>query len=97
MIDAIGYAAGALAMVTFLPQLIKTVRTRSAGDISMLMLVLTLSTNVLYVIYGVLLNLYPVVIMLGVMSCTVLLQIVLTVKYGRNAQMAGESDPGDGK
>jgi len=73
-------------MVTFLPQVIKTLRTKRAGDISMLMLLLTLVTNILYVVYGVLLSLYPVVIMLGIMTCTVLIQIVLTVKYKEEAQ-----------
>ena len=81
MIDVIGYIAGLLAMITFLPQIIKTIRTKSAGDISMLMLLLTLATNILYVVYGVLLNLYPIVIMIGIMTFTVLLQVVLTVKY----------------
>jgi len=82
-------------MVTFLPQLIKTLRTKRAGDISMLMLLLVLVTNVLYVVYGVLLNLYPVVIMLGIMTCTVLMQIVLTVKYRKDAQMVNKQDSGD--
>ena len=97
MIDAIGYTAGLLAMITFLPQVIKTLRTKRAGDISMLMLLLTLATNILYVVYGVLLKLYPIVIMIGVMTCTVLLQVVLTVKYGNDAQMANQPDSGDGK
>ena len=97
MIDVIGYTAGALAMVTFLPQLIKTLRTKRADDISMLMLLLTVVTNILYVVYGALLNLYPVVIMLGIMTCTVLMQIVLTVKYRKDPKMANNPDPGDDK
>lgn len=63
MVDAIGYIAGILAMVTFLPQLIKTIRSKRAADISILMLLLTLATNVLYIIYGAMLRLYPIVIM----------------------------------
>ena len=64
MADAIGYVADLLAMITFLPQLIKTARSKKAGDISVLMLLLKLATNVLYVIYGVMLRLYPIVITL---------------------------------
>ena len=97
MIDVIGYTAGAFGMVTFLPQLIKTLRTKRAGDISMLMLLLMLATNVLYIVYGVLLELYPIVIMLGIMTCILLLQVVLTVKYSKDAQMANKPDAGDGK
>ncbi len=80
MVDFIGYLAGFLAMVTFLPQVVKTIRSRSAKDISLAMLLLTFATNVLYLIYGVALNLLPVVIMLSIMTCIVLLQIVLTLR-----------------
>ena len=86
MVDAIGYAAGFFAMVTFCPQIVKTLRTRKADDISLLMLLLTLATNILYVIYGMLLELYPVVIMIGIMTCLVVVQIALTLKYNRDAK-----------
>ena len=81
MIDTIGYVAGFLAMISFLPQVIKTLRTRRTDDISMGMLLLTLSTNILYVIYGTLLDLYPIIIMIGIMTCIVILQIILTLKW----------------
>ena len=81
MINAIGYLAGFLAMITFLPQVIKTLGSKKADDISMVMLLLTLATNILYITYGLLLKLYPVIIMLGIMSCIVFLQILLTLKY----------------
>ena len=80
MVDFIGYLAGFLAMISFLPQVVKTIRSRSAKDISLAMLLLTFATNVLYLIYGVALNLMPIVIMLSIMTCIVLLQIVLTLR-----------------
>ena len=97
MIDAIGYIAGFLAMISFLPQVMKTLHTKKAGDVSLAMLILTLTTNILYVAYGLLLSLYPIVTMIGVMTCIVLLQIVLTVKYRNNSRMANKPNPGDGK
>jgi MtN3 and saliva related transmembrane protein len=81
MIDTIGYVAGFLAMISFLPQIIKTLRTRRTNDISMGMLLLTLITNILYVIYGSLLELYPIIIMIGIMTFIVILQIILTLKW----------------
>ena len=81
MADTIAYIAGLLAMITFAPQVIKTIRTKKADDLSMAMLLLTLLTNILYIIYGYMLNLYPIIITLGIMSIIVLLQIYLTVKY----------------
>jgi MtN3 and saliva related transmembrane protein len=85
MIDLLGYTAGLLAMSSFLPQVLKTIRTKRVTDLSMFMLLLTLATNVLCVIYGVLLRLYPIIIMIGVMSGIVLVQIVLTLKYSKDA------------
>ena len=81
MIDFLGYAAGFLAMISFLPQVIKTLRTRKAQDISLSMLVLTLLTNVLYLLYGALLNLLPIVIMISIMTAIVIVQIAFTLKY----------------
>lgn len=81
IVNIIGYAAGSMAMISFLPQVIKTFRTKKAGDISIFMLVLTLTTNFLYILYGLILKLYPVIIMLSVLSCIVLIQIVLTVRF----------------
>ena len=81
MIDALGYTAGLIAMISFLPQVIKTVRIKRAEDLSIHMLLLTLTTNILYVIYGILLKLYPIVIMIGIMSFIVLFQLILTLKY----------------
>ena len=81
MVDFIGYLAGFLAMMSFLPQVIKTVQTRSAKDISLAMLILTFVTNILYLIYGIALSLTPVVVMISIMTFIVLLQIILTVRY----------------
>ena len=78
MIDIVGYLAGCLAMSSFVPQVIKTLRTRSARDLSLPMLGMTLATNLLYIVYGAALHLTPLVIMVGIMSLVVLLQIVLT-------------------
>ena len=79
MVDTIGYLAGFLAMISFFPQVIKTLRTRRTDDISMGMLLLTLITNILYIIYGSYLELYPIIIMIGIMTCVVILQITLTL------------------
>lgn len=85
MVDMIGYLAGFLAMISFIPQVFKTLKARSAEDISMGMLMLTLATNILYLIYGVALSLTPVVIMLSIMTAIVLLQIALTIRFKQKA------------
>ncbi len=81
MIDLIGYAAGILGMISFIPQLIKTYKTKQANDISMAMLWLFMLTNALYIIYGIALSLTPVVITLLLSTVIVIGQMILTVKY----------------
>jgi MtN3 and saliva related transmembrane protein len=83
IVEIIGYTAGFVAMISFIPQLIKTFRTRKANDLSINMLFLTLTTNILYVIYGVLLELYPIIIMLGIMTCVLIIKIILNLKYNK--------------
>ncbi len=89
MTDLIGYLAGLIAMITFLPQVIKTLRTKKANDVSLLMLFLTFIANILYISYSILLKLYPIIIMLGIMNCIVIVQIILTSKYSINRKKDG--------
>jgi MtN3 and saliva related transmembrane protein len=86
MVDFIGYLAGFLAMISFLPQVIKTMKARSADDISLAMLMLTLATNILYLVYSIALSLIPIVVMLSIMTCIVLLQIVLTIRFRKASE-----------
>jgi MtN3 and saliva related transmembrane protein len=84
MVDFIGYLAGLLAMISFIPQVIKTIQSRSAKDLSLAMLLLTFATNVLYLIYGIAQHLMPIIVMISVMSCVVLVQIALTWRFRKN-------------
>lgn len=79
MVDALGYTAGFLAMISFLPQVVKTFRRGKADDISLGMLLMTLTTNILYVVYGLMLKLYPIIIMIGIATGIIIVQIILTL------------------
>lgn len=85
MVEFIGYVAGIVAMISFMPQVIKTIRSKSANDISIAMLLLTLVTNLLYLIYGIALELTPIIVMLSIMTVVVLFQLILTIKYREGA------------
>jgi MtN3 and saliva related transmembrane protein len=80
--EAVGYLAGMLATIAFLPQLLKTLRDRSAKDISLGMYALFCSGVTLWLIYGLLISSWPVVISNVItlaLSGTVLL---LKVRHG---------------
>ena len=80
--ELIGYAAGLLATLAFLPQVAKTVRDRSVKDISLGMYVLFCAGVSLWLLYGFLISSWPVIIsnfVTLILSGTVL---VLKIRHG---------------
>lgn len=59
--DTIGFLAGALTTVSFLPQVIKAWRSRSTADISLAMFTLFCAGLVCWTIYGVAIGSSPIV------------------------------------
>lgn len=53
-IEAIGTVAGVLGMIGFAPQVFRTIRRGTAGDLTMSMLVIFVANTALWTIYGVL-------------------------------------------
>ena len=51
-IEALGYAAAVLTTVAFLPQVLRSLRTRSVRDLSLAMLLTQGSGNALWLVYA---------------------------------------------
>ena len=64
--EFLGFVAGALTTVSFVPQVIKTWRTRSTADISLAMFALFCAGLVLWTLYGLALGSWPIVLWNGV-------------------------------
>jgi len=64
-IDGIGYAAAALTTFAFLPQVVKSWRSRSTGDLSTAMLVAFTSGIALWLLYGIAVGSLPVALANG--------------------------------
>ena len=80
--DLIGYTAGLLATLAFLPQVAKTMRDRSVKDISLGMYVLFCAGVSLWLLYGFLISSWPVIIsnfVTLILSGTVL---ILKIRHG---------------
>jgi MtN3 and saliva related transmembrane protein len=77
----IGYAAGALTVVSFLPQVIRVWRTRETHDLSLVTFALLLVSGALWLVYGVIRSDWPVI---GTNSGLVLLNGALLVAKIRN-------------
>lgn len=81
LIDLSGYLGGFFLMLSFLPQLYKSWKTKSTEDLSWGLLWITLASAICYQVYAVLLELNPVVVMNGIFMALVLLQIKLKYYY----------------
>jgi len=55
-IDILGCSAGAITSLTFLPQVIKTPKEKSAKDISLMMFLIAAINEVMWILYGALLD-----------------------------------------
>ena len=61
-IDFFGFSAALLTTIAFLPQLYKTWKTKSAGDVSLLMLILFITGLICWIIYGIKIHSIPILV-----------------------------------
>ena len=62
MIHYLGYLAGFLTVGSFLPQVIRTWRSRQTGDLSLAMFALLGAASSLWIVYGVITSDWPVIL-----------------------------------
>jgi MtN3 and saliva related transmembrane protein len=62
MIQAVGFLAGALTTIAFIPQVVRTWRTRSTEDLSLAMLVVFNAGIALWLVYGIALREAPMML-----------------------------------
>lgn len=72
----IGLVAGVLTTVAFVPQVVKTWRSRSAHDLSLAMFAVFSAGLVLWLVYGVMIDAWPIVI-----ANAITLVLSLTILY----------------
>jgi MtN3 and saliva related transmembrane protein len=61
MIRLLGFMAGALTVGSFIPQVVRTFRTRHTRDLSFGMFALLVTSGVLWLLYGLVRHDWPVV------------------------------------
>ena len=81
LVTLLGLVAGALTTAAYFPQLIKTWRSKSAGDISWTMLITLCMGIVLWLVYGVYVHDLPVILanVLTLVFTSVIL--ILKIRY----------------
>jgi len=83
--DVIGYIAGILIAISFLPQVVKSYKTKSVSDLSLWMILATLIGSGFWLAYGLLISSKPIMIMNSIFTLIVLFQINLKIKYDKKA------------
>lgn len=80
-IEAVGHFGAFLSSVTFIPQVYKAWQSRSVGDLSMTMMLIVLTSTVVWLVYGVALLLWPVIIANGIIFALSLLLIYFKLTF----------------
>ena len=88
-VDILGYAAGFITTLTFLPQVIKTWKEKSAKDISLLMFIIAAVNEVMWIVYGALLSPTNWVIILTNSIILVLSLTMISLKFRYNTGYQG--------
>jgi MtN3 and saliva related transmembrane protein len=83
-VDVLGYLAGLITAFTFLPQVLKTWKTKSAKDVSLAMFVIALTNQILWLAFGILREDPVIIITNAVMLLMTGLMISLKLKYNHS-------------
>ena len=84
MTEIIGFLAAILGTICWLPQTIKTWRSREVNDLSLWANLLVLATVILWLIYGILLGAWPLIVA-NVISTVLVGAIIAAILLFRTA------------
>ncbi len=80
-IEAIGLAAGVLTTIAYLPQVVKTLKTKSAKELSLTMYLVMFAGVMLWLTYGIFIHSFSIIvanIVTGILTSTL---IYFKLKY----------------
>ena len=87
----IGFAAGTLCTLAYLPQALHSFRTKSVSDLSLAMLVSLNIGLVLWVAYGVLIHSWPIILPNGVTFFLAFPLLVMKLRFCEKRTQASAS------
>jgi len=85
MHDIIGYLATFFSSISFLPQVLRIWKTRSAHDLSMITLVLLFSNTTLWCIYGVMIDAQPIWLTNSIVLAMIITMIYFKLRFKNEA------------
>jgi len=84
-VNLIGYVAATLTTISFLPQLIRVVKLRSARDISLGMFLIFSVGTLFWFLYGLLAHSFPVLIANAITLALSMSILILKLRFDRHA------------
>lgn len=82
-LNYLGYIAGIFTTGSTIPQVIKTIRTREAGDVSVGMYLIYLSGTALWIVYGIIEKDGSIIIANAASGLLSIIMLILKFKYGK--------------
>jgi len=83
-IQIAGHLGAFLSSVTFIPQVYRVWKTKSANDLSMTMMVIVFTSTLIWLVYGVALMLWPVILANAVIAVLSLMLIYFKITFKRS-------------
>jgi MtN3 and saliva related transmembrane protein len=80
-IEIVGHTGSLLSSLTFVPQVYKVWQTRRTQDLSLTMMIIVLTSTIVWIVYGVALTLWPVIICNSIISILSLLLIYFKLTF----------------
>ncbi|MEK6531197.1 MAG: SemiSWEET transporter [Deltaproteobacteria bacterium] len=80
-VTILGLIGGVLTTVSFLPQVVKTWRTRSVNDISLFMYALLSLGIIIWIIYGIIIGSMPIIAANAVTLVLTAIMLVFKIRY----------------
>jgi MtN3 and saliva related transmembrane protein len=82
-VDILGYVACVVTALTFLPQVIKTWKEKSAKNVSLMMFLIAFANEVMWIAYGVLRNDMVIIVTNVIMIIMCSIMISLKLRYNK--------------
>jgi len=60
-VEYIGYTGSLLTSLTFIPQVYKSWKSKSVGDLSIWMVLIVITSTIIWLVYGIAINSGPVI------------------------------------
>ncbi len=80
-VDILGYSACAVTALTFLPQVLKTWKEKSARNVSLMMFIIAFINEIMWIAYGVLREDMVIIVTNVIMITMCSVMISLKLKY----------------